>query len=88
MAGAAAAQAGAQTYCGARKSILAQLNLNYREQPVAIGLSDRGNVIEVLASEDGATWTIIATGPGGVSCVVQTGESWQHIVPRAPDERS
>lgn len=88
VAGAAHTQAGAQAYCGARESLLAQLYRDYRERPVAIGLSDGGTVIEVLARADGATWTIIATGPGGLSCIVQTGEGWQRIVPAPSGERS
>lgn len=79
MAGTTQAQVHVQAHCGARDSILTQLYLSHQEQPVVIGLTATGNVIEVLASEDGATWTIITTGPGGLTCVVQTGVHWQRV---------
>jgi len=68
-----------QAHCGARHSILTQLYLSHQEQPVAIGLTGTGNVIEVLTSADGETWTIITTGPGGLTCIVQTGQHWQRV---------
>lgn len=70
-----------QSLCMGRTSLLTQLYIRALEQPVAIGLTSSGTVIEVLASEDGETWTIIATGPTGISCVVQAGENWQPIEP-------
>ncbi len=88
MAGAAPAQVRIQAHCGARHSILTQLYLSHQEQPVAIGLTATGNVIELLTSGDGDTWTIIATGPGGLACIVQTGAHWQPIKPAKPGEGS
>ncbi len=72
-----------QSLCMGRDALLTQLYLHALEQPVAIGLTAAGNVVEVLASGDGATWTLITTGPTGLSCVVQTGEHWQAIEPAA-----
>lgn len=71
-----------------RQSILTQLYINYGERPVSIGLTDTGNVIEVLKSEDGGTWTIITTRPGGLTCIVQTGERWQQVGRQAPKQGS
>ena len=55
---------------------------------MAVGLSDSGYILEVLASEDGTTWTIMTTGPSGLTCIVQTGERWQPVARRAPSEGS
>ena len=81
LVGCATAPARGQQLCMDRDALLTQLYLHAREQPVAIGLTSSGNIVEVLASGDGATWTIITTGPTGLSCVVQTGEHWQEIKP-------
>ncbi len=77
-----------ESYCGARDSVLTQLYLKYQEQPRFIALTDAGNVLEVIISDDGQTWSIISTGPTGLTCVVQTGEHWQALDPPAPGERS
>lgn len=88
MASAEQAQAQIQVRCGTRHSILTQLYLNHQEQPVAIGLTGNGNVVEVLASEDGETWTIVTTGPSGLTCIFQTGEHWQRVERQEPGQGS
>lgn len=75
-----AAQAG--TPCNKRAEVLAELSKKYKEAPVAVGLASNGNLLEILTSEDGATWTIIQTTPKGVSCMVAAGESWQRHEPQ------
>ena len=72
----------AQVPCGERAKIVGWLGVNYKEAPVATGLSNKGALVEVLSSVDGETWTIIVTKPNGISCIVDTGQAWQ---PRAPE---
>jgi hypothetical protein len=72
-----ATAADAGTPCSKRQDLIAQLATKYKEAPVAIGLGSNGNLIEVLTSDDGATWTIIQTAPTGIACMVAAGESWQ-----------
>ena len=67
--------------CGSRADILKNLSGEFDEQPVAIGLSEAGALIEVLASADGATWTLLLSLPSGVSCLVAAGQNWQ-VAPR------
>jgi hypothetical protein len=71
----AAAQAG--TPCSKRTDVIAELSKKYQETPVAIGLASNGNLLEVLTSNDGTTWTIIQTAPTGIACMVAAGEGWQ-----------
>ena len=66
----------AQLQCNKRDSVIKALGAKYREQPVAIGVSNGGKLVEVLSTKDGATWTIIATTPKGWSCLIAAGESW------------
>lgn len=79
-AAATAATANGQMLCGEREKVIEKLSRGYQEKPVAMGLTSSGAVIEVLSSgENGQTWTMIATRPDGVSCVMATGESWQPV---------
>lgn len=66
-----------QMPCGARSDVITGLQGKFSETPVAIGLSNNGGVVEVLASPDGGTWTIIVTDPQGISCLMATGEYWE-----------
>jgi hypothetical protein len=63
--------------CGKRADIIKHLAGQYEERPIAIGLADNGSLVEILASTDGATWTLIFSLPNGVSCLVATGHDWQ-----------
>jgi hypothetical protein len=65
--------------CAPRKDTLKVLADKYGEVPVAAGLSADGVIVEVLASDGGATFTIILTAPDGTSCFLTAGENWsQH----------
>jgi len=77
--GPASAQ-GAPAICTARDGLLSQLESQYGEVPVAIGVAD-GALIELLTAKDGITWTIILTSPQGRSCLIASGEGWRPLVP-------
>ena len=79
LAAALAIPANAAPSCGPRKEIVADLGQQFREAPVALGLSNDGTVIEVLTTENGSTWTIMVSRPDGVSCLVAAGASWQQL---------
>lgn len=68
----------AKTVCGDRDTFLARLGNTYSEQPVAMGLTSDGTVMEVLTSDTG-TWTILVTYPNGRTCMVAAGDSWEPI---------
>ncbi len=69
--------ASAQAMCAARSDLLTNLKGQFSEAPVAIGLTNTGGVVEVLASPEGDTWTIIVTDPQGTSCLMAAGAYWQ-----------
>ncbi len=75
-----------QAACAPRAAVLESLAAKYGETPIAAGVTDRALLIEVLASGDGGTWTIIATSPAGVSCFIAAGEGWRRMpaVPAGP----
>ena len=82
--GAARLPAVAQTFdesaemamCGARNDVLNELAQQFREKPMAVGQIDSNAVLEILVSDTGS-WTILATGTDGQSCIVSTGEGFQ-----------
>ncbi|NIZ01210.1 hypothetical protein [Thalassospira lucentensis] len=65
--------------CGDRAKVIDSLSAKYSEQPVAVGVTASGGVIEVLKAPDGLTWTILFTYPSGPSCLVASGEAWQEL---------
>ncbi len=71
------AQMVSPTHCATRSEILKQLSSIYREAPVAVGIADNGSLLEVLAANDGATWSVLVTRSNGMSCVMLSGQDWQ-----------
>ena len=65
-----------QMACAERGEIVRALRETYGEKPVAHGLADSGVLAEIFSSPQGA-WTIVATTPNGVSCLIGSGRSFQ-----------
>ena len=76
--------AAAQQICGERAKFKNKLEQSYAERPVAMGLTNKGAVLEVFASKHG-TWTFLITMPSGLTCVVASGESWETLAAVDPD---
>lgn len=77
----ASAQAQQQA-CGPRDKVLAHLADKFGEQPVAMGVMTGGQaVLEILASQDGKTFTVIMSLPNGISCVKADGAGFQLLDP-------
>lgn len=74
---AAPSSAQALVVCQARAALVAELARQFGEAPVARGVAANGRLVEVLASEDGRSWTLIVTWPTGESCPVAAGEGWE-----------
>ena len=70
-------EAAAQSTCNPRTEVLGHLAKKYGEAPVAIGVTNKGGLVEVLTTGDGNTWTIIVSQPNGTSCMVAAGEGWR-----------
>ncbi len=79
LAGAASAAANENgSGCDTRAKIISALDQEYKEAPVGIGLTQTGRVIELLVSKKGS-WTLLATGPTGMSCLIAAGENWDTV---------
>ncbi len=70
-------EAAAQGACSPRTDVLGHLAKKYGEAPVAIGVTNKGGLVEVLTTGDGKTWTIIVSMPNGTACMVAAGEGWR-----------
>lgn len=73
------ARAQAPPVCLPRKALIAQLAQSFDENPRAVGLADSGNVLEIVRTDDGRTWTLLSTDPAGRSCVLATGRWWIEV---------
>ena len=65
--------------CGPHTIIVDTLAEKHGETRVASGVSSNGALVEVFASEDGSTWTVVVTGPTGMPCLVLDGEFWEQF---------
>lgn len=66
----------AQSACMARDALLKKLSQKYRETPIAVGLANNGQVVELMSSPGGLTWTLVVTTPSGISCLIASGHAW------------
>lgn len=60
-----------------------ELAEGYSEAPIAHGLANANDrLIELFASENGETWTLIITFPNGQSCLITAGHNWIETLPK------
>jgi hypothetical protein len=83
----AATPAQAQRVCLPRDDMLAGLAKRYNEAPMAGAVTYDGNLIELVSTPDGLTWTLIITTPDKRSCIVSNGESWRRRLVPLSDPR-
>ena len=65
--------------CEARSTLIEKLAEKYNENSVAVGIANGGQLVEVLTTDGGSTWSIIMTSPAGISCLVAAGEGWRKL---------
>jgi hypothetical protein len=67
----------AATQCGPHERFTALLDQQFQEGRHGIGLAGAQAVIELFVSDKG-TWTMTSTGTNGLTCIIASGEGWQH----------
>ena len=72
-------QGGVRMPCHNAAEIAKQLSSKYEEAPVAFGLQSNGNLLQVYASTQKDTWTVVSTTPNGMSCIVAAGKKWESL---------
>ncbi len=63
----------AQMLCVERVDMLNSLASEYGEELIEVKVIEDHGLLEVLKSPTKGTWTLLLTKPGGVSCVLATG---------------
>lgn len=81
----AAQSVNAQTRnCAEHAAVVERLAVRYGESRQSIGLGTDNSVIEVFASLETGSWTITVTQPGGPTCLVAAGQSFQRVSEELP----
>jgi len=63
--------------CANREMIVDRLETKYGESRQSAGLNQNNGMVEVFASTETGTWTILVTMPNGMSCLMAAGKAWQ-----------
>ena len=63
--------------CADRTKVIERLAERYGETRQSMGMHQNNGVLEVYASSDTGTWTILVTMPNGVACLIAAGQSWE-----------
>ncbi len=61
------------------------LKQRYDESPTAFGLVENTSIMQLYASPESGTWSIVMTNRQGFSCIVAAGHSWEQIDPALTD---
>jgi hypothetical protein len=70
--------AAAQQYnCGKREAIIKQLDGDYQEAPIGVGIARGGGLLEIWVNPDSGSWSLLVTVPGGATCLMSSGEDWR-----------
>ena len=74
-------QTAGQIVCTPHGQVVDLLGQRFDEKRVALGVASNGGLVEVFTTQNGSTWTIVVTTPGGLSCPVTAGQDWFTITP-------
>lgn len=69
--------------CGLRDAIVDRLYDRFGETRQSVGLGANNAMVEIFASDSTGTWTITVTTPGGPTCLVASGQSFETLASEA-----
>lgn len=70
--------------CGPRGAVVAKLAEGYGETRQSMGIGANNAVVEVFASAETGSWTITVTVPGGLTCLVASGQAFEELAEALP----
>jgi hypothetical protein len=73
-----------QARCAPRAQLLELIENRFAETRRAIGLTASQTVMELYASENSGSWTILVTLPNGMTCLVAAGSGFEAETGPAP----
>ncbi len=79
-----ASLAPSDAFCDHRDVVAASLAEDYLEEVVETAGIPGGRMLELWASEDAGTWTLVYHRADGVACVADYGEGWMPSAPPHP----
>ena len=68
-----------QANCASRTQVVERLETKYGETRRSVGLAANNGVVEMYASAESGTWTIVITLPNGMTCLVAAGNAFEHV---------
>ena len=76
-----ASAANAQSNCGPHVDVVARLAEQYGEALVAHGLINDQFIMQTFANLETGSWTIVAVGVTGQTCLIAAGTMFERITP-------
>ena len=73
------AEAGEGPLCAPRAAVVARLARDFGETPRGLGLAGAERLVELFASKDTGTWTLLRTAPDGTACLIAAGHDWHGL---------
>lgn len=67
--------------CEDHRSMVDKLATKFHETRAAVAINQYGWLIELFEAEDGKSWTLVGTRPGGPACVFGVGTDWLEAAP-------
>jgi hypothetical protein len=67
--------------CADRTAVVERLETRFGETRQSVGLNDANGIVEIFASPETGTWTILVTTPDGKSCLLASGNLWEQVLP-------
>jgi hypothetical protein len=74
--------------CAPRDTVVTRLAEGYGERRQSIGLGANNAVIEIFASDETGSWTIVVTDTAGVTCLVASGLAFEALAESLPAKGS
>jgi hypothetical protein len=71
--------------CADHAQIVERLATSYGESRQSVGLSSDNAMVEIFASAETGSWTIVVTRPDGPSCLIAAGQSFQQVADAVPN---
>lgn len=67
--------------CAPRELVVARLVSTYGETRRAMGINTQNVLVEIWASDETGSWTILLTTPQGRTCLAASGGAYEAVVP-------
>ncbi|WP_239520692.1 hypothetical protein [Pseudooceanicola aestuarii] len=72
--------------CAPRDQVVQRLGSTYGETRRSVGLGANNSMVEVFASDQSGSWTIVMTSPYGLSCLIASGQAFEALTDTLPSE--